>query len=48
MRRMCGTIRLSASIKPAEMLMLRWDDRTEADTTWAQAPAGVDVEIALP
>ena len=34
--------------QPAEMLMLRWDDRTEADTTWAQTPAGVDVEIALP
>ncbi len=34
--------------KPAEMLMLRWDDRSEADTTWAKAPAGVDVEIALP
>lgn len=33
---------------PAEMLMLRWDDRTEADTTWAKVPAGLDVEIALP
>ncbi len=33
---------------PAEMLMLRWDDRTEADTTWAKAPAGADIEIALP
>jgi len=28
--------------------MLRWDDRTEADTTWAQAPADTDIEIALP
>ena len=33
---------------PAEMLMLRWDDRTEADTTWAKVPAGLDIEIALP
>lgn len=33
---------------PAEMLMLRWDDRTEADTTWANAPDGVDVEIVIP
>lgn len=32
----------------AEMLMLRWDDRSEADTTWANAPDGVSVEIALP
>lgn len=34
--------------RQAEMLMLRWDDRTEADTTWAKAPAGVEVEITLP
>lgn len=34
--------------RAAEMLMLRWDDRTEADTTWAKAPADVEVEIALP
>jgi len=33
---------------PAEMLMLRWDDRTEADTTWFKAPADADIEIALP
>ena len=33
---------------PAEMLMLRWDDRSEADTTWAHAPDGVSVTIALP
>lgn len=33
---------------PAEMLMLRWDDQTEADTTWAKAPADTDIEIALP
>ncbi len=32
--------------RPAEMLMLRWDDRTEADTTWAKAPPGVSIEIA--
>ena len=33
---------------PAEMLMLRWDDRSEVDTTWAHAPAGLDLSIALP
>lgn len=33
---------------PAEMLMLRWDDRTEADTTWAKVPAGLEIEIAAP
>ncbi|MGZ0187646.1 MAG: ureidoglycolate lyase [Alphaproteobacteria bacterium] len=32
----------------AEMLMLRWDDRTEADTSWAKTPEGVNVEIVLP
>ena len=34
--------------QPAEMLMIRWDDRTDADTTWAKSPPGVDIEIALP
>jgi len=34
--------------KPAEMLMLRWDDRSEADTTWFKLPADADIEIALP
>lgn len=34
--------------RPAEMLMLRWDDRTEADTTWADAPAGAEIEIVPP
>ena len=34
--------------QPAEMLMLRWDDKTDADTTWAKAPAGANIEIALP
>ena len=33
---------------PAEMMMLRWDDRTEADTTWAKAPADMDVTINVP
>ena len=32
----------------SEMMMLRWDDRTEADTTWANAPVDLDIEIALP
>lgn len=34
--------------RPSEMMMLRWDDRSEADTTWAKIPAGLDIEIALP
>jgi len=32
---------------PAEMLMLRWDDRTEADTTWAKVPEGFTLEIEV-
>lgn len=34
--------------RPAEMMMLRWDDRTAADTTWAKAPVDLKIEIALP
>ena len=33
---------------PAEMLMLRWDDQTESDTTWAKTPSGSEVQISLP
>lgn len=33
---------------PAEMLMLRWDDGTDADTTWHRVPGAMEIELRAP
>jgi ureidoglycolate lyase len=33
---------------PAEMLMLRWDDDTAADTTWHRVPGAMEIELRAP